>query len=100
MEVDVSYNSYNLEEGERVGKRVIQVPMDEALLEALDSVSQRRASSRAEVIREACRRYLKALQDEELDRQYQEGYRRVPEEPALAQAQTSLAGQVLSEEIW
>ncbi len=81
-----------------MGRRVIQVPMDEGLLEALDAISQSRASSRAELIREACRRFVKALQDEELDREYQEGYRRVPEEPALAEALASLAGQVLPEE--
>ena len=83
-----------------MGRRVIQVPMDDALLDALDSISQSQGSSRAEFIREACRRYVKALQDEELDHEYQEGYRGVPEEPALAEAQASLAGQVLPEEIW
>ena len=83
-----------------MGRRVIQVPMDKSLLDALDSVWQGRASSRAEFIREASRRYVKSLQDEELDREYLKGYRRFPEEPALAEAQASLAGQVLAEEIW
>ncbi len=78
----------------------MQVPMDKSLLDALESIWQGRASSRAEFIREACCRYVKALQDEELDREYQEAYRRVPEEPALAEVQASLAGQVLPEETW
>jgi hypothetical protein len=43
---------------------------------------------------------VKVLQEEELDREYQEGYRRIPEDPALAEAQASLAGQVLSKETW
>ena len=83
-----------------MSRRIIQVPMDEALLDALDALSRKEERSRADLIREACRRYLSWLESEELDRAYQEGYLRFPEEPALAELQATLAAQVLSKETW
>jgi Arc/MetJ-type ribon-helix-helix transcriptional regulator len=81
-------------------KKIIQVPMDEDLLAELDTLTKQTRQSRAEVIREACRRYLAHLENARLDRAYQEGYRRHPEKPGLARAQAALAGSVLPKESW
>ena len=81
-------------------KKVVQVPMERDLLNALDSVSKQAGRSRADVIREACRRYLKRMEEKRLDLTYQAGYSRVPEKPSLGQVQAALAGEVLSEETW
>jgi len=81
-------------------KKVIQVPVDAELLEALDELSKRRGKARSELIRQACVRYLRHVEEEELDRVYQQGYERVPEEAALGEAQTALAGKVLAKETW
>lgn len=81
-------------------KRVIQVPIDNELLDALDSMGRRRGQSRSRVIREACSRYLAEVETEELDAVYQEGYKRKPEEPILAEAQVKLVGRVLPKETW
>jgi metal-responsive CopG/Arc/MetJ family transcriptional regulator len=83
-----------------MAKKVIQVPIDEKLLDALDSVSKKRCRPRSEVIREACQQYLKRMECEELDTVYQEGYRRLPEEPTIGEAQVALASQILSKESW
>lgn len=80
--------------------KVIQVPMEEELVQTLDSWSQKLGRSRAGIIREACRRYLKRLEREELDRIYREGYDRFPEEPIMALTQASLLSQVLPKEEW
>lgn len=81
-------------------KRTIQVPVDEDLLQALDQVSRKLQKARSEIIRQACKRYLTQMEDEELDRLYQQGYKKVPEESDLGEMQINLTGQVLSKEIW
>lgn len=81
-------------------KKVIQVPVDEELLVALDRTSRKQNRARAELIREACQCYLAQVESEELDRLYQGGYERVPEEPELGKAQIGVAGEILPEELW
>ena len=81
-------------------KKVIQVPIDEELLKNLDSLSKRRHKARAEVIRQACLRYLQQVEYEELDRLYQQGYIRIPEEPEVGEIQIAVSGEVLSKESW
>lgn len=81
-------------------KKVIQVPVDEGLLVALDQTSRKQNKARAELIREACQCYLERVESEELDRLYEEGYERVPEEADLGEAQIGLAGETFREEAW
>lgn len=83
-----------------VAKKVIQVPMEEALVQMLDSWSQKLGRSRADMVREACRRYLKRVEHEDLDRNYREGYDRFPEEPIMAHTQVALIAEVLPKEEW
>jgi metal-responsive CopG/Arc/MetJ family transcriptional regulator len=81
-------------------KKVIQVPVDEQLLIALDHTSRKQHKARAELIREACQCYLEQVESEELDRLYQQGYERMPEEPEEGEGQIDLAGEILPEESW
>ena len=83
-----------------MAKKVIQVPIDEHLLNSLNSMAKKRSQPRSELIREACQQYLKQAEYEKMDEVYVEGYKRIPEEPALGETQVALAGQVLSEETW
>ena len=83
-----------------MAKRVIQVPVDDSLLEALNTASKKEGLTRSELIRQACHRYLRQLKTAELDTIYREGYENTPEEPAIGEAQADLAGQVLQEESW
>jgi len=81
-------------------KKVIQVPVDEELLIALDRRSRKQNKARAELIREACQCYLTQVESEEMDRSYQQGYERVPEGVELGDAQLGLAAEILPEESW
>ncbi len=60
-------------------KKIIQVPIEDALLERIDATAGVVAESRAAFIREACKQRLKRFEAEELDRRYMDGYRRKPE---------------------
>ncbi len=84
----------------RTPNKIVQVPMEENLLTALDELSKARASSRSAIIRRACREYLRRVREEALDDQYERGYQRLPETQAVGQAQAALAAQVLPEESW
>jgi metal-responsive CopG/Arc/MetJ family transcriptional regulator len=80
--------------------RIIQVPIDEPLLAALDEASQAVGSSRAALIRLACREYLRRIHEEALDDAYEEGYRRIPERPDLGESQVAMLKDVLPAEQW
>ncbi|MEE9203314.1 MAG: ribbon-helix-helix protein, CopG family [Dehalococcoidia bacterium] len=81
-------------------KKVIQVPVDAELLTALDLLSRKKRKTRSELIRQACQYYLRQVEVEELDRLYQQGYERLPEESELGEVQIALAGEVLPKESW
>jgi metal-responsive CopG/Arc/MetJ family transcriptional regulator len=81
-------------------KKVIQVPVDQELLIALDHTSKKQNKARAELIREACECYLEKVESEELDRLYEQGYERLPEESELGEAQVAVAGEILPGESW
>lgn len=83
-----------------MGGKIIQVPIDENLLAKLDDLSRKRGKARAEVIRQACLFYLRQAEAEELDRVYQEGYARIPEEPGTGEAQAAVSGEVVAAEPW
>jgi metal-responsive CopG/Arc/MetJ family transcriptional regulator len=83
-----------------MAKKIIQVPVDEVLLKDLDRLSKRQCKARAELIRYACQKYLRLVEQEEMDRIYQQGYKKIPEQSALGDAQISLSGQILSRESW
>ncbi len=51
-------------------------------------------------IRRACRQYLDKVEAEEMDIRYQQGYRRLPDDIGVAEAQILLIGKVLPEESW
>lgn len=83
-----------------MAKRVIQVPVDDSLLKALNIASKKESLTRSELIRQACHQYLRQLKVAELDTIYKKGYENIPEEPALGEAQADLTAQVLQEESW
>ncbi len=83
--------------------KVIQVPVQEALLRKLDELSVERGESRAAVIREACAKYIATAENEELVRQYIEGYRRMPEtqdELNFAESSAKALAELLADDAW
>ena len=84
-----------------MANKIIQVPVDETLLENLDAVSRQRSQSRSALIREACRQYMRAIEEEEQDRLYAESYRRSPEPASENKALLELAAQAFDpDETW
>ena len=83
-----------------MAKRVIQVPVDDGLLKELDNLSKRQHKARAELIRQACQQYLRQVEKREMDRIYQEGYLRLPEEPEIGESQVAMSGEFMSQEPW
>jgi hypothetical protein len=84
----------------RAARKIIQVPIEEELLTRIDETVGQVAESRAAFIREACRSRLEALKGGQLDRQYVDGYRRKPEDPAWAKETARLLSKVLPREKW
>ncbi len=81
-------------------RKIIQVPIDEDILVELDELSKKEERSRADLIREACRRYLRSMEEKQWDKVYIEGYTRFPEDVALGEAQLSIMAEVLPPENW
>ena len=67
-----------------------------------DMESSRKAAghSRSAFVLEAIRRWKEARKKERLIETYEAGYRRIPEDPALAEAQARPAVDALPEEEW
>ena len=78
--------------------KVVQVVLEEELLAALDTWRAKQGLNRSELVREACRHFLRWMEGEEAERAYEEGYRRVPEETGVGEAQVALLGDVLDQE--
>ena len=83
-----------------MAKIVIQVPVDPELLKKLNKESKKNKQPRAELIREACVKYLTTKETEEKDRSYVEGYRRIPETTETGDSQLAMAKDVLPDEKW
>jgi len=81
-------------------KKIIQVPIEDELLEQIDTTAGVVAESRAAFIREACKQRLKSLETKELDHRYIEGYRKKPEEPDWAETSAKLLSKRLPKEKW
>jgi hypothetical protein len=80
--------------------RIIQVPMDIALLEQVDAAAGRVAESRAAYIRGACRQRLTSEEAAALDRRYVEGYRRTPEKEAWGKLGAKILARRLRGDRW
>jgi len=83
-----------------MAKKVIQVPVDETLLGDLDRLSKKQNISRSELIREACQQYMAGVNEEALDKEYRDGYIRIPEDTDIAEAQVKMLQHVWPEEKW
>lgn len=80
--------------------KVIQVPMEEQLLRAVNRQARALHSTRAALIRAACQDYLRRIEQRELERRYVDGYLRKPEKPAWGEMGARLAAEVLPAERW
>ncbi len=80
--------------------KIIQVPIEDELLERIDTSAGAAGQSRTAFIREACKQRLKSLEAEELDRRYVAGYRKKPEDLEWAKASVRLLSKRLPKDKW
>ena len=62
-----------------MARKQVLVQLDDKLLGQLDEAAETAGVSRSVLLRKAARMYLDAISEEELDRQMEEGYRRIPD---------------------
>jgi metal-responsive CopG/Arc/MetJ family transcriptional regulator len=79
-------------------KIAISLPEDQA--RAIERIRKKRKIPRSRVIQQAIAHYLSEETEHAAVRQYEEGYRRMPEDPAEAEAYARLAAEVLELESW
>jgi metal-responsive CopG/Arc/MetJ family transcriptional regulator len=83
-----------------VKPKIVQVPVDAAFLERIDTGAAIVKESRAQFVREACELRLKRLKNLEAERRYRAGYESVPDDPAWAQMSSAALADQLPEEDW
>ena len=81
-------------------KKVIQVPMDGDLFDRLDRLLKKRQRPGAELVSDACRAFLRKTEIEEMDRVYQEGYEKYPEDPDAGMPAALMMAEILEKEPW
>ncbi len=79
-------------------KIAITLPEDQA--RAIERIRRKRKIPRSRVIQQAVAYYLSEEKQHTAVRQYEEGYRRMPEDPAEAAAYVRMAAEVLEPEDW
>lgn len=77
-----------------VAKKVIQIPIEDDLLEGIDETAKAMATSRAAFIREACKLRLRGLHTQALDRRYEAGYRKHPEQRDWAKSSATMLAHI------
>jgi metal-responsive CopG/Arc/MetJ family transcriptional regulator len=76
-----------------MARKQVIVQLDDELVGELDRAAKERGVSRSELIRRAARMLIQYLEERELDRRHEEGYRRLPEDAELVEAFTRLAAR-------
>ena len=81
--------------------KTIQVPIDEELLDRVSAGAKERGfKNRSDFIRQACRHFIRHIEERRLDEVYARGYRKVPERVTAGEAGLGVAEEILPEERW
>jgi len=80
-----------------MARREVLVQLDDELVSRLDEVAAAQGTSRSELLRRGAMAVLEASDVAQADRQLQEAYRRVPQDPALVKAARRLAARTVPE---
>ncbi len=79
-------------------KVAISLPKD--LYRAVEKTRKKNRKTRSAAVQEALRQWLKRQHEAELDRQYEEGYRRMPETPEEIAEAGAMAREMFATEEW
>ena len=80
-----------------MARREVLVQLDDELVSRLDEMAVAQGTSRSELLRRGAMAVLEAGDVAQADRQLQEAYRRVPQDPALVKAARRLAARTVPE---
>lgn len=80
-----------------VGRREVLVQLDDDLVDRLDRLADDQGTNRSELLRRGAAAVLQAAELAAADRQLQEAYRRVPQDPAVVAAAARLAARIAPE---
>jgi metal-responsive CopG/Arc/MetJ family transcriptional regulator len=80
-----------------VARREVLVQLDDELVERLDRLADQQGTSRSDLLRRGAAAVLEASELAAADRELQESYRRIPQDPAVVAAATRLAAHTAPE---
>jgi metal-responsive CopG/Arc/MetJ family transcriptional regulator len=72
-------------------RKEVLVQLDDDLVDRLDRLADKQGTSRSELLRRGAAAVLEAAEHAEADRDLQEAYRRLPQDPAIVSAASRLA---------
>jgi metal-responsive CopG/Arc/MetJ family transcriptional regulator len=80
-----------------VARREVLVQLDDELVERLDRLADQQGTSRSALLRRGAAAVLEASELAAADRELQESYRRIPQDPEIVAAATRLAAHTAPE---
>jgi metal-responsive CopG/Arc/MetJ family transcriptional regulator len=80
-----------------MGRREVLVQLDDELVARLDGLATERGTSRSALLRQGALAVLDAEDLRRADRELQEAYRRVPQDPAVVRSAARLAAETMPE---
>lgn len=80
-----------------MGRKEVLVQLDDELVERLDRLAAAEGTNRSELLRRGAAAVLVAAELAGADREFQESYRRIPQDPAVVTAAARIAARTAPE---
>jgi metal-responsive CopG/Arc/MetJ family transcriptional regulator len=80
-----------------MGRREVLVQLDDDLVARLDRLASERGTNRSELLRRGAVAVLKAEDERQADRELQDAYRRIPQDPDVVEMVARLAVETIPE---
>jgi metal-responsive CopG/Arc/MetJ family transcriptional regulator len=80
-----------------MGRKEVLVQLDDDLVDRLDRLADEQQTNRSELLRRGAAAVLEASETASADRDLQDSYRRIPQDPAVVAAAARLAAQTAPE---
>jgi len=80
-----------------MGRKEVLVQLDDDLVDRLDRLANEQGTNRSELLRRGAAAVLEASEMASADRDLQDSYRRIPQDPAVVTAAARIAAQTAPE---
>jgi metal-responsive CopG/Arc/MetJ family transcriptional regulator len=80
-----------------MGRREVLVQLDDDLVARLDRLASERGTNRSELLRRGAVAVLSAEDERQADRELQEAYRRIPQDPDVVEMVARMAVETIPE---